>query len=473
MNVLARALLWLLVLLTLSGCSMRAPAPTPTVREVDRAIWKPSATQRGPLGKTSRAATSVAREPYEATVLPEPPPATATVRATRLATAIPAPRDVPTPTKAAPSASKVRSRTAPVRKPVTLASARRGIQQTVDRYYDALDTRDVRLFRSTVVPDNPYWQAVQEEQYALWVVNYAEGDASARVRDVRPLRRGYYSGKIDLTLQFDNEEYGRATQDWVFRRVAGRWKLAEPTRRELGALRSMRGEGITLEYYPWDAAQAERVLRISESAYRTVSGRVALRAKQRIRVRLLPAYEVSPGLAAGESVGYYRSASPNSLFLRSPGSFGFGTYRPYSSPYDELAKTATHEMTHLLADRRVPLGDLPDWMTEGLAEWVSGNPRPYEIHRALQKDGLYRLRQLAAFERLSSGAGLAYAQSYEVVSYIIQTHGLDGYWRLARAHRRYGSVDRPFREALGTGRPEFEREWLRFVRDKYDSDPEP
>ncbi len=467
-----RALLSLLLLLTLGGCTMRSARPSPPVADDQGVTRQPSAVRRAPVEQAS-GATSVARTALEATATPDRALATATasVEATRRPTDSTIKRAEPAPTKPVQHTAKVRPRTAPVQKPVTLASARRGIQQTVNRYYEALDAKDVQLFRTTIVPGNPYWREVQEEQYALWLINYAEGDASARVRNVRPLGHGYYTGKIDLTLVFNRDEYGRATQDWVFRRVDGRWKLAEPTRRELGTLHSMHGTAITLEYYSWDAAQARRVMLLSETAYRTVSSRLAVRSRQRIRVRLLPAYEVSPGQAAGESVGYYRSATPNALFLRSPGSFGFGTYRPYGSPYDELAKTATHELTHLLADRRVPLGSLPDWMTEGLAEWVSGNPRPYEIRRALRADGLYSLPQLAAFERLTGVAGLAYAQSYEIVSYVIQTHGMNGYWRLARAHRDHGTVDRALRAALGVGQPEFEREWRKYLRGKYGTDP--
>jgi len=48
---------------------------------------------------------------------------------------------------------------------------------------------------------------------------------------------------------------------------------------------------------------------------------------------------------------------------------------------------------------------------------------------------------------------------------------MNGYWRLARAHHDHGTVDRALRETLGMGQPEFEREWRKYLRDKYSADP--
>jgi hypothetical protein len=48
---------------------------------------------------------------------------------------------------------------------------------------------------------------------------------------------------------------------------------------------------------------------------------------------------------------------------------------------------------------------------------------------------------------------------------------MNGYWRLARAHRDHDTVVQALRATLGVGRSEFEREWRKYLRDKYGTDP--
>lgn len=337
----------------------------------------------------------------------------------------------------------------------------------MDKHYRALNAEDRELHRSTVDQSNPYYARVQGEQFDLWTRSYGDSTARARVLGVERLRGRYYRAQLALSVRFDSGQSGEALQSWVFRERGGAWRLSEPRPRQLGPLRTRSGGGVSVEYYEWDEDQAARVLALSRRGLARASRVIGVEPPAKVRVRLLPVYEVSPGLAAGQTVGYYRTATPDILFLRSPGSYGFGVYGRLESPYEELEQTAEHELTHLLADRRVPLRTLPLWMSEGLAEYVSDPSRSYLVQQAVREGGLYNLDSLRNFTHLSGNSGLAYGQSQEIVAYLVRREGLAGYWRLARAYERTHSLDRAFQQGLGVSRAQFERDWLRWLRVRY------
>lgn len=342
-----------------------------------------------------------------------------------------------------------------------------GIGSVVERHYEALNKGDLPLFDSTVDSTNKYWKAVQEQQYSLWFEAYGGSKARPKLLDVKPVMNGYYRARILLRLELESGAEGEVVQTWIFRRVNGRWRLTEPTRRQLGALHRMQGVGITVEYYNWDREQVSRVSRIVERSFARASAALNLRPRQRVQVRLLPAYEVSPGGAAGHTVGYYLAATPNILYLRSPGSYGFGGSDPDGSLDADLDGVATHEFTHLLQDRKTPLKDLPDWMTEGLAEWVADYPREYEVTAALDENRLWDLTLLNDFSTLSRDVSLAYGQSYELVDFLIESKGKDAYWKLAKAYAETERLETAIQRSTGLSRAEFERRWLLWLRDKY------
>jgi hypothetical protein len=338
------------------------------------------------------------------------------------------------------------------------------------RYYKALDEGDIQLFDRAVDQTNPHWKRVQNEQFGLWAQYFT--DIEARVTEVRRASSNFYTVKALLDLRLESGGAGRAYHEVTVRRVGAEWKLSEPTVRELGKRLKKVGEGVTVEYYEWDARQARKVLQLGERALKVASEVVDVRPRRNVRLQLVPAYAASPWDVAGESVGYYSTATPNTLYLRSPGSYGFGLYRHDESPYDELYGTTVHELTHLLGDRRVPISKLPDWLTEGLAEWTAGRGPTYEVARAIQEDDLWDVQALQNFSLLSDDVGLAYGQSYELVDYLIEERGLRGYWRLADRYARTERLEPAIRQALGMGWGEFERGWLRWLRDKYDLEDE-
>ncbi|GAB4531346.1 MAG: hypothetical protein Kow0063_10500 [Anaerolineae bacterium] len=140
----------------------------------------------------------------------------------------------------------------------------------------------------------------------------------------------------------------------------------------------------------------------------------------------------------------------------SPGDLDFG-----------LAATP-HELTHLVIHQATdnPYGDIPRWLDEGLAVYMSGELdtgwRGYreQVTRAARGGRLMTLQTLSSsFPADSEQAGLAYAQSGSVVEFIIQHYGEDAMARLLDIFSEGALYDEALEQALGVDTWELDNAW--------------
>lgn len=153
--------------------------------------------------------------------------------------------------------------------------------------------------------------------------------------------------------------------------------------------------------------------------------------------------------------------------------------------------TLAHELTHqLLFDtafrERHRSGEIPAWLGEGLAEYVSGSAarfaplvfepgRPHAHHFRAQAaaEDPYELKRVLSFSvgdyLASSGSALKYAQSYTLVHLLLD--GADGRYRagffdfLRRVYRGQGSAT-DLENCLDVRWKELDDEWKAHVRGK-------
>ncbi len=98
-----------------------------------------------------------------------------------------------------------------------------------------------------------------------------------------------------------------------------------------------------------------------------------------------------------------------------------------------------HELAHVIVGNLVSAcySRLPTWLSEGLAMVAEGGLDAESqrlLDQALQDDTFYPVRALSdGFTEDPGGASLAYAQSYSLVTYLLEAHGRE---RLARPARR-------------------------------------
>ena len=117
-----------------------------------------------------------------------------------------------------------------------------------------------------------------------------------------------------------------------------------------------------------------------------------------------------------------------------------------------------HELTHLVIHQATtnPFGDIPRWLDEGLAVYMSGELdadwRGYRslVARSSEQGKLMTLQTLSSsFPADSDQAELAYAQSGLVVEFVIKHYGKEAMAKLLEVFSNGSLYDDALKEALG------------------------
>lgn len=132
-----------------------------------------------------------------------------------------------------------------------------------------------------------------------------------------------------------------------------------------------------------------------------------------------------------------------------------------------FSATLKHELTHLLLHDQIRLGNLPKWLDEGVAQWVSGGiseilmgGKGDELTQADLMGNLIPLRSLVrSFPKEEKGSLLAYAEAKSVVEYIESIFGGSGI-RAILAHLKDGAeIEMAIQMGLSISMDELEERW--------------
>ncbi len=142
---------------------------------------------------------------------------------------------------------------------------------------------------------------------------------------------------------------------------------------------------------------------------------------------------------------------------------------PPGSQPDWVRDVIPHEINHLLVSPYVstPLGTVPPWLEEGLAQYFELSPAFDERYRLQQavKEGrvlpLGIMRSPAGQDEKE--AKLWYAQALGMVEYLIERHGTEGLQRYMRLLHEGRPASKAFVEAFGESEDAFYAQWLRAV----------
>lgn len=137
------------------------------------------------------------------------------------------------------------------------------------------------------------------------------------------------------------------------------------------------------------------------------------------------------------------------------------------SPYAEtLVRDMPHELTHVIFHELVPLTDLvPTWFDEGLAVY---NQAYHEPEMKQRFDDALNTHSLLHFDTLANGfpadsdkAYLAYAQSWQFISYMYNTFGIAKMAHLIRLlNSGSESFESQMTSAFGEDSTHIENQWL-------------
>jgi len=143
------------------------------------------------------------------------------------------------------------------------------------------------------------------------------------------------------------------------------------------------------------------------------------------------------------------------IYLRSP------RIRPGTS--SPLTQVLDHEIVHILLGRAFAPQPVPRWLQEGMAQWVSGEYDPQVIEKlakGLATGGLITLDDLTTgFPANPVRANLAYAQSADLIVYIVGEYGEDALQQIVHDMAAGKPVRAAFRHAIGEDPDELDAAW--------------
>jgi hypothetical protein len=132
-----------------------------------------------------------------------------------------------------------------------------------------------------------------------------------------------------------------------------------------------------------------------------------------------------------------------------------------------------HELTHLVTHQMTfnPYGELPNWLTEGLAVYAEGLPSPAytsRLFQAIVDNNLISVRSLSSpFSAYPDLATLSYAESYSLVSFLIQEYGQSKMLELLNTFKEGSSYDAALIKVYGFDMDGLDSLWQDYVRQQY------
>jgi len=138
---------------------------------------------------------------------------------------------------------------------------------------------------------------------------------------------------------------------------------------------------------------------------------------------------------------------------------------------NNLITIFSHELAHIMLHHRLNLHRPPRWLDEGVAMHLAGQ---FSFTRANQLlsvgiSGRYiPFRRLAySFPESGGDAQLAYAQSSDMISYILREFGIPSYSTMLDRLAQGDELDAALEKSLGRNLDQLEKEWLNAVRRRW------
>ncbi len=343
------------------------------------------------------------------------------------------------------------------------------IEQTLAQRAAALAAGDRAAFLATIDQRNLTWRRIQGDVF----------EASARrgppdrytVTHLQPKPGGYYKAWIDITPTGASRPARWVV--WVFHSSDHGWLLAEPLNEELGTRRTRESEHFVLAYYPWDDDVIDRMVAVAEQGHAKATARLGITPDIKAQLSVNPTYASHSGLQETGVLAAYLSGTKTMILVRSLESYGAGSTAAGQRQEERLLTAVTHEYTHLINDRIVPLVKEPEWMQEGLAIYVSDDLWPDVMRSALRAGRTVPLEKASDIIswKLDPARGytqaditLAYAESGYAVAYFIQRFGQQTFFDLARAFAESRRWEESFSQATGGNWEQFQSDWLAWTR---------
>ena len=219
-------------------------------------------------------------------------------------------------------------------------------------------------------------------------------------------------------------------------------------------------------------------MELMESARQNVENVLGKVPNERANVEIMPIYGLHPFDAMNAIASYSQGRAPadDRIEIYTPYSFAYSYYDPELGWDRELEQTLTHEYTHMTHERSFHgAGKLADWMSEGLAEYVSGArensywacdamvsgtfiPIVDETRDVYQQDLLHMYL-------LKEDFGLSYDFATSLVEFTAENYGgLEGFWKLAETFDKTSDFKEAVQAAFGISYDEYNQKWQAWLK---------
>ena len=225
----------------------------------------------------------------------------------------------------------------------------------------------------------------------------------------------------------------------------------------------IRGDQVTILYEePWKEA-AQEVADAYPTAKRDVEQKLRWTANFNVKVVLVRDSKVFQEMVGSALFAAYAVPESNLIVIDQS--------KMSVSPFT-IEVTLEHELCHLLLHDHLKGKDIPKWLEEGVCTWVSQGiaeimmeQKRSLLNEALLAGRVIPLRALSrVFPRDRESLPLAYEESKSIVSYIVETHGLEGLLDTLRRVREGHPWEEAVQEALEIPLDELEQSWAESLK---------
>lgn len=225
----------------------------------------------------------------------------------------------------------------------------------------------------------------------------------------------------------------------------------------------LRGDQVTILYEePWKEA-AQEAANAYPTARRDVEQKLGWTASFNSKVVLVTDSKVFQQMVGSALFAAYAVPQENLIVIDQS--------RMSVSPFT-IEVTLKHEFCHLLLHHHLKGQDIPKWLEEGVCVWVSEgiaeimmDQKRSLLNEALLAGRVIPLRALSrGFPRDRESLTLAYEESKSIVSYMVETHGLEGLLETLRWVREGHPWEEAVQEVLGIPFYELEQSWAQSLK---------
>ncbi len=219
-------------------------------------------------------------------------------------------------------------------------------------------------------------------------------------------------------------------------------------------------------HFEGNRSQAKMILHLGERFYADVTKRLgSIEGKIEIWIFSQKQFRVAAGAPIQDWAVGAAYARLRRILLREP-SFIEGRKL-------ELARVLHHEIVHVIFGYRLKdnVEAVPLWFHEGIAmyesyEWTYG--RDWILLGNVLRNSIIPLNQLTTrFPRKASRAQLAYAESFNAVSFIVMEHGYEKLRMIIDLLASGENMDESFKLAIGINVTKFQSLWMQYLERHY------